>query len=130
MRAGVIRSGQWGAIGMGDLTDSDRTTALRITSESPSNDSTLLYDGQLARFAALLTGKSGAENVNDQVERLGNSLTGLLTFDNAARSSQPSPEAAPCARAESREGTGEPPPWGESRTYRRELAESTPGIRA
>src|SRR3954466_11110328 len=55
-----------------------------------------------------MVGKSWPKVVNDQYEQLGIGYPGLLTFDNAARSSQPSQESAPCARAESRKGTGEP----------------------
>src|SRR5690348_12826153 len=68
------------------FTQGDRTAALRITSETPSKTPRLLNGGQLVRFAVLLTGKSATGNVNDQAERLGNCLVGLLTFDNAARS--------------------------------------------
>jgi hypothetical protein len=54
-----------------DFTEGDRTAALRVTSETPSKAPRLLYVGQLARSAVFLTGKSAAENVNDQAERLG-----------------------------------------------------------
>ncbi|GGR58250.1 hypothetical protein GCM10010220_05840 [Streptomyces parvulus] len=99
------------------VTSRDEAASLRITTDDPSENSGVKGNTERGSTRPVFTVPEvyvRAVFVNDQEERLGIRAPGLLTFDNAARSSQPSQKAAPCARAESRKGTGEPPHWGES----------------